>query len=512
MYKTCTMKKIVSMILVMACVLSVVTITASAYSNGSYTVNTSAGVNVRTGAGSGYSRVGAASQNVTFTVSQTNGSWGYTSSIRCTNGYRSGWVCLDYCRYNGSGGGNARSNYCTITYNANGGSGAPSPQTVEKGKNFYVSKTIPYRSGYSFLGWSGSRNASYATISPGHEVYSNADYTIYAVWASGSVRTGYTTSALSSGYCYYISPACAPNSVLDVSDWGKSSDTNIQIWEKGYTRNQRWQAFYYGSGYYYFVDYNSKLVLDVHGGLALNEKNVSTWPLIQSDAQLFRLISAGNGYYYIQSKLNPAYYLDIYRGLSSNGTNVQIYQANYSSNQKFKFTPVFDVNAAVRYAQTYTDNSGAMNGKYNSTYNIYKQQNPYKYIGYDCANFISQCLYAGGLNATSNWYPVYRGQDYRKVSGGTTWVSASDLFTYLRKQGFNYARVNSRLSNIHKGDIVFIDFDNDGYADHSTICTGFSGGTPVYCAHSNWRKNYCYSTSMWTGGAAYVVYMSGYGT
>ena len=499
--------KVISLVLVLVSLCGILTLSASAaYSTGTYRVNTSSGVNVRTGAGTGYSKVGAATNGTSFNVSTTSGSWGYTSSIRCTNGYKSGWVCLDYCTKQGS-----TTTYCTLTYNANGGYNAPQSVTVEKGKTFYISKTIPVRQGYSFLGW-GAKGASSATISPGHDVYMNNNCTIYAVWAYGSPKTNYSTP-LSDGYCYYISPACAQNSFLDVSGWGKANNTNIQIWSKGYTKNQRWQAKYYGSGYYYFVDYNSKRVLDVHGGYALNCNNVSIWDKNLSDAQLFRLINAGNGYYYIQSKINSSYYLDINKGASSNGTNVHLYQCNNSVAQKFKFIPVFDVKAAVNYAQTYTDNSGNMSGKYNSnTYNIYKQYNPYKYIGYDCANFLSQCLYAGGLNATQNWAPVYRGQDYKKVTGGITWVSACDLFSYLKNQGFNSETVNSRLSNIYQGDVVFMDFNNDGYADHSTICTGFINGTPVYCAHSCWRRNYYYSTSQWAGGTAYVVHMSGYGT
>lgn len=556
MSKTFNAKKLLSIILAIVMLTSTFAIAASAasYTTGTYVVTPSNGINVRSGAGTGYSIVGAASKGVTFNVSKISGSWGYTTSIRCTNGIRSGWVSLDYCskqghthNYNGgryyqnehphaisvrctnydSCGGwkwtgeyykvsscsqcYPKTNSYTLTYNANGGYNAPASQNVKANTTFNLSSSFPTRSGYSFLGWSTSSTASTASYTSGHPVSIKNNVTLYAVWKQGSVKTNYSTP-LTNGYCYYISPACATGSVLDVKDWGKASDTNIQLWSKGYTRNQRWQAVYYGSGYYYFVDYNSKLVLDVHGGYALNGKNISTWSCNRSDAQLFRLISAGNGYYYIQSKINPSYYLDINGGYSSNGTNIQLYQGNFSSAQKFKFTPVFDVSAAVSYAQTYTDNSGNMEGTYNSTYNIYKKNNPIQYKGYDCANFLSQCLYAGGLNATQEWAPVYRGQNYKKVTGGTTWVSASDLFVYLRKQGFSYAKVNNNLSNIYKGDVVFMDFDNDGNADHSTICTGFSNGTPVFCAHSNWRKNYKYSTSLWAGGTAYVVHMSGYGT
>ena len=169
----------------------------------------------------------------------------------------------------------------------------------------------------------------------------------------------------------------------------------------------------------------------------------------------------------------------------------------------------YSVNKAVTYAQKYTDNSGAMSGTYNTEYNIYKYPNPKAYLGYDCANFVSQCLYAGGLKESNSWRRVTRGQDYKKVTGGTTWVSATELYKYLKNQGYAYETVKSDLSNIHTGDVVFMDFDGNGTADHSTICTGKSGKTPYFCAHSNWRKNCNYSTSQWSGGKAYVVHISG---
>lgn len=73
-------------------------VSAASYSTGTYTVNTASGVNVRKGAGTGYAKVGAATNGTTFKVTQISGSWGYTSSISCTNGTKSGWVCLDYCK------------------------------------------------------------------------------------------------------------------------------------------------------------------------------------------------------------------------------------------------------------------------------------------------------------------------------------------------------------------------------------------------------------------------------
>lgn len=78
--------------------------TASAtYPTGNYMIGSKDGSNIRTGAGTNYSKVGASKYGTVFRVSQVKGNWGYTSSIQCTNGTKSGWVCLDYCTYKGSG-------------------------------------------------------------------------------------------------------------------------------------------------------------------------------------------------------------------------------------------------------------------------------------------------------------------------------------------------------------------------------------------------------------------------
>lgn len=70
----------------------------------------------------------------------------------------------------------------TISYNANGGSGAPSPQTKTHNIALTLSSTIPTRDGYEFLGWSTSSTATSATYSAGDSYTSNAAATLYAVW------------------------------------------------------------------------------------------------------------------------------------------------------------------------------------------------------------------------------------------------------------------------------------------------------------------------------------------
>ena len=78
----------------------------------------------------------------------------------------------------------------TVSYNANGGSGAPSSQTKTYGVNLTLSSTIPTRAGYAFKGWATSSTGAVAY--PAGGTYSaNSAVTLYAVWELlGNVKMG----------------------------------------------------------------------------------------------------------------------------------------------------------------------------------------------------------------------------------------------------------------------------------------------------------------------------------
>ena len=86
----------------------------------------------------------------------------------------------------------------TVTYNANGGSGAPESQTAISGMNLTLSSTVPTKAGYTFLGWSTSNTATTATYSKGATYTANKSATLYAVWKIDNVApTAPTTSVTS---------------------------------------------------------------------------------------------------------------------------------------------------------------------------------------------------------------------------------------------------------------------------------------------------------------------------
>lgn len=72
-------------------------------------------------------------------------------------------------------------NTYTVSYDANGGSGAPSSQTKTYGVNLTLSGTKPARTNYNFLGWSTSATGS-VEYAAGATYSANSAVTLYAVW------------------------------------------------------------------------------------------------------------------------------------------------------------------------------------------------------------------------------------------------------------------------------------------------------------------------------------------
>lgn len=145
----------------------------------------------------GWTRTGYTALGYSLTRSDTSATWSTTTGV--SNGWIYGYWGQTVNLYM-----IWKADTYTISYNANGGSGAPSAQTKTYGVNLTLSSTVPTRTGYTFLGWSTSSTATSATYSAGGTFTSNATTTLYAVWKNntytvtlnangGTVSTGSVT-------------------------------------------------------------------------------------------------------------------------------------------------------------------------------------------------------------------------------------------------------------------------------------------------------------------------------
>ncbi|MCR5375573.1 MAG: InlB B-repeat-containing protein [Lachnospiraceae bacterium] len=75
-----------------------------------------------------------------------------------------------------------RINTYSVTYNANGGTGAPGAQTKTYNVNLPLSTTRPTRTGYTFQGWGTSAGATTVAYNPGSTYTGNAALALYAIW------------------------------------------------------------------------------------------------------------------------------------------------------------------------------------------------------------------------------------------------------------------------------------------------------------------------------------------
>ena len=131
------------------------------------------------------------------------------------NGSSNGWALEDFIGDSTTSGRRATLDFylyiakgVTLSYDANGGVGAPEPTSGDEGM-FSISEDVPSRSGYYFLGWALDSSATEAQYSPGQDIEVNDSMTLYAVWSeepgpgpgpSPTPHSGHLTRNKTSGY------------------------------------------------------------------------------------------------------------------------------------------------------------------------------------------------------------------------------------------------------------------------------------------------------------------------
>ena len=142
----------------------------------------------------------------------------------------------------------------------------------------------------------------------------------------------------------------------------------------------------------------------------------------------------------------------------------------------------------------------------------------------DCANFVSQCLVAGGLKMNDDWYfnqhmntavalPGITDIYYRDKNGilvsypisyyfSAPWTGANAQYEYFSnlENGYtstNVVKIKSTCGisyaisnyNIKPGDLMYFSRDGGKTAYHATIISSVTNNDIKYCAHTDGRKD-----------------------
>lgn len=177
--------------------------------------------------------------NQTFRIAKDHDTWHPTISFRCVNssGYMNGTSSSSTTFTMGP-----KTSY-TVSYNANGGSGAPGSQTKWHGETLALSGSRPTRANYTFQGWATSANGAVA-YQPGASYTANSGATLYAVWklahippslsnfsaqrctSSGTVSDTGTYIRVSANYKADTTTNSANKITSAVVGWGSSSTSS----------------------------------------------------------------------------------------------------------------------------------------------------------------------------------------------------------------------------------------------------------------------------------------------
>ncbi|HAJ77877.1 MAG TPA: amidase [Clostridiales bacterium] len=107
-------------------------------------------------------------------------------------------------------------------------------------------------------------------------------------------------------------------------------------------------------------------------------------------------------------------------------------------------------------------------------YTWWNKRNPKFYnfdeLGGDCTNFVSQCLYYGGINMNYThlgWF--YKSLNYRSPS----WTGVDEFYSFSMNNnyGLGVKCAVSNLKDIKMGDIVQLQLNNENEFQHTALIT-----------------------------------------
>ena len=137
---------------------------------------------------------------------------------------------------------------------------------------------------------------------------------------------------------YYTVKNLQSGKLIDVAAAGVKDGTNIQMWNSNDTCAQKWKILRVGQ-VYEFISVCSMKVIDLSGADTKLDSNIQIYDANNTSAQkwnlsLIKILEEGD--YMIGSKLSNNKVVDIAGNKGGNGINVQLYDSNGTSAQKWR--------------------------------------------------------------------------------------------------------------------------------------------------------------------------------
>ncbi|MFC4075851.1 amidase domain-containing protein [Salinithrix halophila] len=128
------------------------------------------------------------------------------------------------------------------------------------------------------------------------------------------------------------------------------------------------------------------------------------------------------------------------------------------------------------------------NKRNNEQYGFYSRERGGCYdCWYDCTNFVSQAMKAGNFKEKKGRYDWYDYWYYNDTRPAMTWSVANSFFKHMKL--VRKAQQASDPSQLKVGDILNVDFEKDGYIDHSVIVTKIEWGIIYATYHTSDNKD-----------------------
>lgn len=329
----------------------------------------------------------------------------------------------------------------------------------------------------------------------------------FVVVPSGSMETFAYSQAprIVSGSIYYIKNKNSGR-YLDVENGRKCNGANVNQWNFNGTDAQKWKVVHVGNGIYKIVSQFGGRVLDITDGGNKNKTNIDIWSDANKSDRRFRIILNSDGYSYRIASQCSSYkkVVTVKDGSCKNRGNVFQYQYNGSKNDEWIFEPAsrYDINLTLNYAKK----------NFNKIVPTYPDMN---LLGGDCANFVSQCLLAGGSKHFQGDWWIYKKNNSNPKPASTSrldaswsladpspWISAKQFNRFwagklktITVKGSDIVDNPKKIFNksYYKGDVVQIlnntFFGDAGNAMHTMLITGYGKNDFLLTYHSDNNYN-----------------------